>query len=213
MAAEQFTVATSGLKKPWQGINCASVESDVIKSGDLTLPNVSVPNGDYVVNSLGDVLSLVTLAPKSYFAGRVDDYPGADIVQTNLNLSHGAGVDFVINPGIPSRVLYTGTTVKSFLVTFNSSFVWAPGAGPGLQQCKFTIENPGAGGSVQPGSMVYTSSAAYDVFQNNTVVARTFTNISPNEEIHVRLQNVIGLTPKIAGYPGDSGSCFTIVEL
>lgn len=102
MSAEQVSLATAGIKKPWQALNCASVqadtlistslEADTIVCGALTLPGNAVADGSILINSVDNVLTAV---PKSYLSGNsvvgfaVPVPPGGSYVPVPFPLATG----------------------------------------------------------------------------------------------------------------------------
>ena len=92
MSCEQFSLPAAAVKKEWMYVNCKTVACEKLINGSLVFPADPVPNGDYIINSSSNLLSLVANAPPipsvSYFqATGLAPYSIPVGIQTPLQLS------------------------------------------------------------------------------------------------------------------------------
>lgn len=211
MAAEQFTVATRFLKKPWQCVNCASVIADTIVSGVLTLPSVEADDGEYILSSANNILSLVP-TNGGYMSAYLNENNGGFIGKSWLYLGNQNASLFQTDPNDYSRIIYFGTSPRAFLCTLSISMSWTQNAGPGAQSCRFAIESSNVP-AFQPGIVNFNSPSAYSIIESNTIVLRAFGLIFPGDVIRASMEPLLGVGPKIAGMPTNTASMITIVSL
>lgn len=119
MSCEQVSYLTSDKKKEWMAINCNTVKSSFIQSGNLVLPNSVDDDGDYLVKSTGNVLTLVNPPSRAFYSGYYVPQVGGYSGQVNLLPSRditASGFSYQINGGVRCDV----STPHIYNVTYTS---------------------------------------------------------------------------------------------
>ena len=184
MSCEQFSLPAALKKKEWMVVNCKSVIN-----GDLTLPNSAVEDGNYFVNSVGNVLTLSSPPEPTYYSAFLEPLRGGYIVNQSLKPSINIMQSQFVYDSPTGRILYTGPS-KKFIITLSSFYSRVPESASD-DYSSVIIYNGVSPGDFQSSNyvMFLPNSAGHQIRQGMTV--RAYGTINTGDWIGITI-NIFG---------------------